>query len=180
MIKEVSFSEGIMVARNIERNIKKEWLYEPNKGKKIMDFQKDWNERCHATLCMIRSSQSFLQELLFESSEQENICCFVAYIDGAPIGILIFSWKEESPRVKNLLTHPGCRDCGVLLMEKAVNKSKEYGRNGKVSLSPFSGSEQAYLRMGFDYCGKNEMILEPNKSNLWFLMDGEYTFKGTI
>ncbi|WP_047682297.1 MULTISPECIES: GNAT family N-acetyltransferase [Xenorhabdus] len=122
----------------------------------------------------------FFTELLFESSEQENICCFVAYIDGAPIGILIFSWKEESPRVKNLLTHPGCRDCGVLLMEKAVNKSKEYGRNGKVSLSPFSGSEQAYLRMGFDYCGKNEMILEPNKSNLWLLMDGEYTFKGTI
>ncbi|WP_340619388.1 hypothetical protein [Xenorhabdus siamensis] len=65
-------------------------------------------------------------------------------------------------------------------MEKAVNKSKEYGRNGKVSLSPLSGSELAYLSMGFDYWENNEMILEPNKSNLWVLMDGEYTFKDTI
>ncbi|WP_446470934.1 hypothetical protein [Xenorhabdus stockiae] len=179
IIKKVSFFQGIKDVSNIKRNIfNNSWVH----NRDIDNGQSDWNMRCNSTVSMLDSIGYFLRQQLSEADEdeQDKIFCFVAYIRCIPVGILIFSWQEETPRVKLLSTHPGSRNCGTLLIEQAVNESKKLGKNGVISLSPIAGSEFAYITMGFECSENKELKLKPSESDLWYLMDDIYICKKSI
>ncbi|CDL86887.1 GNAT family N-acetyltransferase [Xenorhabdus cabanillasii] len=192
VIREVPLFQGIREAAKININISNNrWEYQSANYREVVDEKKEscevqqknreergsWNRKCNSAVRMLDSIKYLLRERLSESesSEQDKLSCFVAYIGKQAVGILIFSWESESPRVKLISTHPGSRNCGILLMEKAVNESKKLGKNGVVCLSPIDGSEIAYLGMGFDVYKNGDLILRPDKkSELWYLMDGTY------
>ncbi|OKP01133.1 hypothetical protein [Xenorhabdus eapokensis] len=114
--------------------------------------------------------------------KKTGILFFASYFKGVPIGILQFSPKNkaltEYPEVDYLATHCGIRNCGVLLIEYAVNKSQQLGMNGKLTLTPLSGAEPAYFNMGFTYLNSMTLMLNPAAiKNKWYFIEGRYKYK---
>ncbi|MBD2814331.1 GNAT family N-acetyltransferase [Xenorhabdus sp. Flor] len=166
VIEEIPLFRGIKEAAKIKININNNrWKYQSANYKELVDEKKEscevqqknheergsWNMRCNTAVSMLDSIKYLLRDGLSESSEQNKLSCFVVYIANQAVGILIFSWESELPRVKLISTHPGSRNCGIILMEKAVNESKKLGKNGVVWLSPVQNSELAYLGMGLTF-----------------------------
>ncbi|MBI6548632.1 GNAT family N-acetyltransferase [Xenorhabdus lircayensis] len=180
--RQVSFQEVLNSINKIKTQIlQDEWECINNVNEELDEEGRKWNKRCDNTVFMIRwGMDNILKE---ECSQRENRY-FVSYFRGIPVGAMIFSPKGEYvpdvPGVVLLVTHPGIRGCGILLMECAVNESKEQGKEGRVQVFPTTGSKSAYVNMGFMSIKKNQrpMLLEPSKSPQWVLRQDRYHFIG--
>jgi hypothetical protein len=107
---------------------------------------------------------------------------FIAYyIDGQPIGVLAMS-DYILPYINDLVTHPGSDGAGGILIECAVQKSVEWGKNGVLELYALDeDAREAYKALGF--AGQKgpddqEMTLDPSKKeSIWCNLDGRWQIK---
>ncbi|WP_338803735.1 GNAT family N-acetyltransferase [Xenorhabdus griffiniae] len=167
VIKEVNPQEALAAMRQIREEM-------ASNGWKCGDGdseQKKWNSRftrAHNILggIGINAGQPVLGE---------NASFFVAYFRGTPIGGLQLSSRDNTPtdflKVNCLATHCGIRDCGVLLIEQAVNKSQQLGKNGNLKLRAVIDAVPAYMKMGF-VVTESYMELRPIESNDKWKYDG--------
>ncbi|MDE9590781.1 hypothetical protein, partial [Xenorhabdus bovienii] len=73
------------------------------------------------------------------------------------------------------IMHIGIRRCGILLIEYAVNKSNELGKNGNIQLTPAPNSRDVYHEYGFNF-QEGHMLLEPNQNEKWGIRNEKYYF----
>jgi hypothetical protein len=92
---------------------------------------------------------------------------------------MILDNSREIPYVTHLVTHPGSVGAGGALIEQAINKSVEWGKEGRLELTRFnSNAEQVYESLGFVKSGL-AMKLDPGGNNdKWSRQDdGEWRLK---
>ncbi|MDC9581105.1 GNAT family N-acetyltransferase [Xenorhabdus sp. PR6a] len=162
-IKTVRVEEISNIAQRILNN---------SRGWKVdysLDSEKNqWNDRYYDSYNML----SNIDDHIIACGSNENLSIFVAYFSGVPVGILVFTFNEQItsalPKVNLLVTHCGIRNCGILLMDHAVNTSLKLGMKGKLELYPLDGAIPAYLKMGFTVLADSPYLqLDPDKSNKW-------------
>lgn len=191
MSKPVSFREVLNSVNTIKTHtLQDKWEYK-NKEFEELDEELDkesyeerikWNQRSSNTISMI---QWGVGSLLKNEDDQEKYRYFVSYFRGVPVGAVIFSPEgkhvSDIPEVMLLVTHPGIRGCGILLMECAVNESKNLEKEGKVQVLSITSAKNAYTSMGFIPMMQRNLLLllEPSKSPQWVLKQDRYQFIGT-
>ncbi|MDC9593038.1 hypothetical protein [Xenorhabdus sp. IM139775] len=180
-IKKVSAEEALPLTDIIVIN-SRGWRYE-NPLEAPDDEQTKWNKRyddAHNMLCCMDSYIKYM--------DKKNLLFFVAYFRGVPVGALQFTYKDEpdknkpadAPKINYLVTHCGIRNCGVLLVEYAVNQSLGLNMEGKLRLAPLDNSSiPISLNMGFTRLeGSNNLYLNPAESNQWHLNNGRFRYSG--
>ncbi|MBE8596616.1 hypothetical protein IQ209_08835 [Xenorhabdus sp. BG5] len=171
VIKEVNPQEALAAMREIrEEMMSNGWGCSSHAGNDDSE-QKKWNSRfakAHSILGSIRINAR-------QAVPRENSSFFVAYFRGTPIGGLQLSSSDNTPtdfpKVNYLATHCGIRDCGVLLIEQAVNKSQQLGKNGNLKLQAVIDAVPAYVKMGF-VTTESYMELRPIEKNDEWKYDG--------
>ncbi|MDB5312020.1 MAG: hypothetical protein JWO38_6222 [Gemmataceae bacterium] len=135
--------------------------------------QERWNTRLLSTNKMVQAEFSGVY--------------FVAYyIDGQPIGVLAMSNYHPLPYINDLVTHPGSEAAGGILIECAVQKSVDWGKDGLLELCALDeDAGEAYKALGFISRSppesKDEMTLEPSKNEqIWCNLSGKWQIKKYI
>ncbi|PHM75041.1 hypothetical protein [Xenorhabdus kozodoii] len=180
-IREVGLQDALCIANRIRTNmINGDWLIGANQGGQLSREQVQWNSRYKATYGILTQISSILESKFEGVSASIAHYSFVMFFQEVPIGILIFSNNKEKatepPSIIEFATHIGIRNCGIFLMEYAVNKSNTLGKNGNVKLIPASAARGVYLQYGFGY-QRGYMLLEPGKSDKWGFWEKGYYFK---
>ncbi|MBD2784107.1 GNAT family N-acetyltransferase [Xenorhabdus sp. DI] len=173
-IKTVSIAE-ISNITNMIINNSQGWEYNDSDNLPD-DEQTNWNDR-HKQACQMLSYIGFCMK---QYACKKNVAFFVAYFQGVPVGALQFNPRDgyEVPEVDYLATHCGIRNCGVLLMEYAVNESLQLRKGGKLELYPLDNAVPAYLKMGFTTLKDNGCLyLDPVESPQWYLTNGRYRYR---
>ncbi len=114
----------------------------------------------------------------------KNGCVLGLFVAGKCEGLLAMDKEESIPTVDMLVTHPGSEGGASILMERAVQKSEQWGYGGKLWLdSDNDNATGAYHALGFikspdDNC---DLGLDPmNKPDIWCLHEGEWRIKKYI
>ncbi|PHM61489.1 hypothetical protein [Xenorhabdus ishibashii] len=132
--------------------------------------QENWNIRYESARSIFELVHNKIK-LCSEKLSRIGSLYFAAYFQGVPVGILEFIPADNIisnlPTVEYLATHCGIRNCGVLLMEHAVNKSQQLGNNGKIKLIPLHKATPAYINMGFSPSDSGYLVLDPANSHRW-------------
>ncbi|WP_340615390.1 GNAT family N-acetyltransferase [Xenorhabdus entomophaga] len=185
-INEVSASEALNVTNIImTETMDCEWKCDDSEHW-LDNQQEKWNKRYDSAFSIFELAHNKISRFIKEKKASKiNSLFFAAYFKGVPIGILSLSFASEAtfdmPEVDYLATHCGIRGCGVLLIEQAVNKSQQLGKNGNLKLNPLSEAVPAYMEMGFVETGSH-MELHPIERNDKWKYDGttktyRYRFK---
>ncbi|KMJ43487.1 hypothetical protein AB204_19470 [Xenorhabdus khoisanae] len=182
-IREVGLQDALCIANRIRTNmINGDWFIGSNQSRQLSQDQERWNSRYKATYGILTQISTILESKLEGVSASIEHYFFVMFFQETPIGMLIFSNNKakatEPSSIVEFVTHIGVRNCGFLLMEYAVNKSKTLGKNGNVKLIPAPAARGVYFQYGFGYQG-GYMVLEPAKSDKWGFWAGEYYFKAS-
>ncbi|MDC9613323.1 hypothetical protein PSI19_05360 [Xenorhabdus khoisanae] len=182
-IREVGLQDALCIANRIRTNmINGDWFIGANQGRQLSREQVRWNSRYKATYGILTQISSILESKLEGVSASIEHYFFVMSFQETSMGMLIFSNNKakttEPSSIVEFVTHVGVRNCGVFLMEYAVNKSKTLGKNGNVKLIPAPAARGVYFQYGFGYQG-GYMVLEPAKSDKWGFWAGEYYFKAS-
>ncbi|WP_340610438.1 hypothetical protein [Xenorhabdus bharatensis] len=177
--KEVEPQEVVRATNIIKKNMGIDWV-NFHSYRQLDEEQERWYQR-HEKATNIFSSMLYevknhLKNM--EKNKKEEMTFFVSYFRNIPIGALTLSLEyNEIPEVSFIATHCGIRDCGVLLIEEAVNKSQQLGMGGRLKLYSLQGAESAYINMGF-FEEYGEMYLEPSKqNNKWQWNEKEKRYK---
>ncbi|MDC9588283.1 hypothetical protein PSI23_02870 [Xenorhabdus sp. XENO-10] len=177
-LREVSPQEALNSVKQIKMQIERDkWQYVPEKNEKLDEEQKKWNNRCYCAVDMFETGLNVIQDIRFDSKHEYN--CIIAYFRGSPVGVLILSYTSDlsdSPEIVVLVTHCGLKGGGALLIEYAVNKSKELGRSGKLKMLPLGDAQNVFLNMGFVDASSGDIELNPAESNKWYIVQGKYRF----
>jgi hypothetical protein len=99
-----------------------------------------WNDR-------VETSDGLVDDMLDELGEED---VWIYRVTGEPVGIMFLSGGQNWLHIEYLVTHPGSKDCGGVLIEKAVNLSVGAGYGGRLRLC--AGNDNAtemYAHMGF-------------------------------
>ncbi|CDG16451.1 GNAT family N-acetyltransferase [Xenorhabdus doucetiae] len=163
-IRRVGVEEIYGITQRIINN-SQGWEYN-NSSNFPDDEQKKWNGRHNYACDMLLN----IGRCMKHYADIRKIVFFVAYFQGVPVGVLWFdpNYECEIPEVDYLATHCGIRNCGVLLMEYAVNESRQLGRGGQLKLTPLDNAIPAYLKMGFtELSGSTHLYLNPAENNKW-------------
>jgi hypothetical protein len=113
--------------------------------------------------------------LRMEMSPHMGSTIQACYVGDQPVGFVALE-PREIPYVDTVFTHPGLKDVGGVLIEQAVKTSIEWGKGGKLKLTPLSTAQDAYERLGFVLEG-NAMTLDPVTSDKWCLHNGEWRLR---
>ncbi|MDC9596570.1 hypothetical protein [Xenorhabdus anantnagensis] len=180
-IREVGLQDALCIANRIRTNmINGDWLIGSNQSRQLSREQERWNSRYKATYGILTQISSILESKFEGASASIEHYFFVMFFQEAPIGMLIFSNNKEKvsepPSIIEFATHIGIRNCGIILMEYAVNKSNTLGKNGSIKLIPAPAAKEIYFQYGFGY-QKGYMLLEPAKSDKWGFWKEGYYFK---
>ncbi|MDC9581106.1 GNAT family N-acetyltransferase [Xenorhabdus sp. PR6a] len=163
-IRRVGVEEIYRITQRVINN-SQGWEYN-NSSNFPDDEQTKWNDR-HDYACNMLSNMG---RCMKHYADRKKIVFFVAYFQGVPVGALQFNPNDgcEIPEVDYLATHCGIRNCGVLLMEYAVNESRQLKMGGQLRLTPLDNAISAYLKMGFtELSGSTYLYLNPAESNKW-------------
>ncbi|MDX7992828.1 hypothetical protein [Xenorhabdus littoralis] len=149
VIKEVSPKEASELAVRIyqETMTDDDWKYYNPLDFPLDEERSKWISRFEFSYGIFRCvpyevDYKFEKEMLF----------FVSYFRGVPIGILELIPKNDSldlPKVKYLTMHCGIRDSSFLLIEFAVNKSRELNKGGSLQVTVPKEIVREYIKMGF-------------------------------
>ncbi|PHM55492.1 N-acetyltransferase [Xenorhabdus hominickii] len=185
IIKEVDKNEALNTTNMlINETMNKEWRYENSVGfLNDDDEEKKWNDRYNSANYIFKQISISAKSDIDKKNRPKDSIFFAAYFKGVPIGVLQFSPQNkdypELPIVDYLATHCGIRDCGVLLIECAVNKSQQLGMKGKLILSSVKAAKQLYISMGFTQLDDEVYLqLNPNESSKWYFINNCYKFIG--
>jgi GNAT superfamily N-acetyltransferase len=78
---------------------------------------------------------------------------YAYFYSGKPVGLMSLNPAEYAKKggvyIEDLVAHPGARNAGDLLVEKAVNLSRAGGYGGKLVLAALPGSHGFYKSVGF-------------------------------
>lgn len=89
-----------------------------------------------------------------------KIYAYIAKINDEeiPIGVALYK-KYEEVYIGALVTHPGSSQCGVALIEEAINFSDNPENNGTVTLKYLNkNSQKIYKALGFEMIQPLQMI----------------------
>ncbi|MDC9596057.1 GNAT family N-acetyltransferase [Xenorhabdus anantnagensis] len=165
-----------------------EWQYH-NKDNVYDNEQKKWNERHAESHGIFRTMDLNIELGVNDEKRRESkqeLLFFVAYFKGVPIGVLQLTPSDDefgTPllEVSYIAAHCGIRNCGVLLIEHAVNESQQLCMNGNLKINPIPASRQIYINMGFtesfSKTSKNYLYLNPAKSLKWHFINDRYKYK---
>ncbi|OTA21454.1 N-acetyltransferase [Xenorhabdus beddingii] len=146
-VREIDAKEACSATNRMMNNtMDSGWKYE-NPSHFLDDKQQKWNSRYDEALSVFDLVSWNAQRELSES--KKKLFFFAAYYQGVPVGILQLTTENGFAEVDYLATHCGIRNCGVLLIEQAVNKSQQLGMQGKIKLRPLQDAIPAYIKMGF-------------------------------
>ncbi|MDX7998139.1 hypothetical protein FE394_02735 [Xenorhabdus sp. Reich] len=182
-IIEVSFQEALNSIHKMKFKIEEDnWEYMPNPDEQLDEEQRKWKNRCYCTKDMLGAGINILNDIKNELNYggKYNYNFFVSYFKLAPIGALILSSSSnlsDFPEVMILVTHSGIKGSGILLIEEAVNKSQQLGKNGKLKLFSLGEVRGIYSNMGFVEVNSGDMELDPAVSHRWHFANGRYRFK---
>ncbi|MBD1226346.1 GNAT family N-acetyltransferase [Xenorhabdus griffiniae] len=172
-IREVSPHEALNVTNIImTTTMNTEWKCSSSEYLPGDNEQEKWNMRYDSAYSMFELVHNNIERFIRRKKlSRMDSLFFAAYFKGVPVGILAFTpandITSELPTVEYLATHCGIRNCGVLLMEHAVNKSQQLGNNGKIKLFPLSEATPAYINMGFSRGDLGYWVLDPANSHKW-------------
>ncbi|PHM37228.1 GNAT family N-acetyltransferase [Xenorhabdus innexi] len=173
-VKEVTSEEASIALKRILETLDCSWeCSEPLYSPRFDNEQIAWNHRYNDTRKILRFLKNNTGSSSNRSNELNKNIFLIAYFRGVPIGAsLLCRERNDSLKVRFLATHQGIRGCGALLIESAVNKSKQMGMEGKLELAPLKRAEGAYMNMGF--IGNGEyMVLRPNESSEQWMWNEE-------
>ncbi|WP_323853795.1 hypothetical protein [Xenorhabdus koppenhoeferi] len=191
--KEVMYEEEDVLYEKTEEEQR-----EKNKTEE-MDKQKLWEIRCNFTKEVASGMVVTLKKSPMIMNHPDRYNYFVCYIGSVPIGMLLLTLfyydKDDTfqeneplyPEIHLLVTHPGIQNCASLLVERAVNKSYEFGCLGNLRVPVKNNSkilsDNVYARMGFTKFTNDQAVdmkLKPSESHLWLFSPshGGYLYKG--
>ncbi|MBE8596614.1 GNAT family N-acetyltransferase [Xenorhabdus sp. BG5] len=183
-IREVSASEALNITNRImTTTMSTEWKCGSSEYLLGDSEQEKWNSRYDAAYTIFELVHNKVERSIRRKKISEiNLLYFAAYFKGVPVGILEFSPENNIdsynlPTVEYLATHCGIRNCGVLLMEHAVNKSLQLGNNGKIKLFPLEETKLAYIKMGFSSGNLGYLVLDPANSHKWRFSPSNNSYK---
>ncbi|MDX7990309.1 hypothetical protein [Xenorhabdus littoralis] len=189
-VEKVSASEAVKkIDRILMKSMTEEWGFCDFNDR--LDVQLDsnqiiWRERYMNARHIFSDIKEHAEDYMGKAKVNNDRLFFIVYFGGIPIGGLQLSLKNLSdsnlvdpklPEVEFIATHCGVRNCGIILMEQAVNESQLVGKDGKLMLHPLPESVPAYLKMGFTKHDRGYFYLEPSQSNLWHFINGFYKYK---
>ncbi|WP_338803736.1 hypothetical protein WDV76_17300 [Xenorhabdus griffiniae] len=172
-IKEVTPHEALNVTNIImTTTMNTEWKCSSSEYLLGNNEQEKWNMRYYSAYSIFELVHNKIERFIRRKKlSKMDLLFFAAYFKGVPVGILAFipvdNVTTDLPTVEWLATHCGIRNCGVLLMEHAVNKSQQLGSNGKIKLFPLHEATQVYINMGFSPGNLGYMVLDPANSHKW-------------
>ncbi len=183
-IRELLSEEEVISAVNkMTENINKDWKKikqlvskpDPQRTEQIK-----WNKRIQETTDILTRFKE--QATLFGNkwSCLKDGSIFGYFVDDQPVG-LIAMLKATVPEVDLLVTHPGLQGCGGILIERAVQLSKKWGGDGKLTLyADNKNAKQAYLSLGFRVNSQDsefDLTFDPaninSTNNIWCTHNGE-------
>ncbi|BET95647.1 hypothetical protein [Xenorhabdus taiwanensis] len=180
-IREVSPHEVLNLTNTIMKTtMNTEWKCSSSEYVSGDHEQENWNKRYQSACSIFGFVHNKIERYSKKSSRIVSLY-FAAYFKGVPVGILEFTPADniipELPTVEYLATHCGIRNCGVLLMEHAVNKSQQLGNNGKIKLIPLDKARPAYIKMGFSPGDSRYLVLDPANSHRWHFNPGNNSYR---
>ncbi|MDX7998554.1 GNAT family N-acetyltransferase [Xenorhabdus sp. Reich] len=180
-IREVGLQDALSLVNRIRANmINGNWCIKPNQTTPLDKDQVQWYSRCYSTYKLLCQINDILYSGFEDISDAREHYFFVMFYEETPIGILVFSNDAtkitEPAKIEEFAIHVGMRRSGVFLMEYAVNKSKELGKNGNVKLIPARDAISVYFKYGFEFKG-GYMVLEPSQNHKWGIFKDGYYFK---
>ncbi|MDB5306914.1 MAG: hypothetical protein JWO38_1116 [Gemmataceae bacterium] len=147
-----SKEEAVLALRTLKANMK-DWTAPPIPGRpgRDADFEEAawdvWPAERRAWNARRAESRGLIVDMIEELGDDD---VWVYRIGGAPIGVMIIYGCAGYLHIEYLVTHVGSKDCGGVLIQKAVTLSVAAGFHGRVRL--FAGNENAasmYAHMGF-------------------------------
>ncbi|PHM70662.1 GNAT family N-acetyltransferase [Xenorhabdus kozodoii] len=186
-IKESTEQEMFHVVNKIMTETMKydEWQY-VNKNKIYDKEQEKWNNRHAGSHGVFRTIDMNIEYGVNDQKSEElkkESLFFVAYFKGIPIGVLQLTPSDDGSgtpllEVNYVASHCGIQNCGILLIEHAVNESLQLGMKGHLKISPVPKSRQIYINMGFTGSSSNEYLyLNPARSLKWHFINERYRCK---
>ncbi|MDE9456098.1 hypothetical protein [Xenorhabdus bovienii] len=173
------------IDRILTKNMTDKWKFSGFNDQ--LDFnQIKWGERYVNSHNMFNDIKANAEDYMKKAKSNNDRLFFIIYYCGVPIGGLQLGLKNLSasnsvflkvPEVEFIVTHCGIRNCGIILMEQAVNESQQLGMGGKLMLYSLSGAEPAYLKMGFTKRDSGYLYLDPSESSVWRIVNGCYKYK---
>ncbi|SFU42650.1 hypothetical protein [Xenorhabdus koppenhoeferi] len=179
-IREVGHQDAIYFVNKIRTNIiNGDWLIEPKQTEELNKDQKNWYSRGKMTYRLLCDMNDIIYSNFDGISNTINHYFYVMFYQETPIGILMltndFLRITEPAKIQDFIMHIGIRRCGILLIEHAVNKSNELGKNGNIKLTPAPNARDVYREYGFSF-KEGHMLLEPDQNEKWGFRNEKYYF----
>jgi hypothetical protein len=114
------------------------------------------------------------------SDDFEDEKSFAYMILGNPVGWVRSSKLKErrSIFILGLVTHPGSKSGGSILIEHVVNRSEKAGYEGRVELRPTNRWKQSFESKGFvEAASTGLMKLLPAESDQWVKLGEEWRLR---
>lgn len=106
---------------------------------------------------------------------------YAYFYSGKPVALMAVDLEETAKYSKlyidSLVSHPGARNGGDILIEYAANLSEAMGHGGKVKLTSLHHAIGFYQSVGFIAHGDAGLVpceLDPATSDLWENRDGRW------
>lgn len=163
-LEELSAGAAGRALKAIVSSIQKDWTLQDASTPEA----KAWNRRQEQTAAML--SQDLTGDRI------------IAYnLAGACAGLISLS-KGDPPTVNVLVTHPGSRYAGYILIERAVQISDEWGKGGRLKLLMlYKDSQEFYGSLGFSASSDvqpDKLALDPAQATeLWVKLSGVWQLK---
>lgn len=132
----------------------------------------DWDSVIDPIIDLERISSVGLQAF-------EEEMYFVYMLLGKPVGLASISTRRgnHGTVMSGLVTHPGTKSGGGILVEHVVNWSERAGNEGCVELIPRRGWEDSFRLKGFVESPSVGMKLIPRESDKWVQLGQEWRLK---
>ncbi|CBJ80915.1 hypothetical protein; putative exported protein [Xenorhabdus bovienii str. Jollieti] len=189
-VKKVSAEEAVKAIDIIlTKNMMEEWSFCDFHDQLDVQHdvnQKKWRERYMNSHHIFHNIKDHAEDYMKKAKSNDDRLFFIVYFGSVPIGGLQLSLKNLSesnlifpklPEVEYIVTHCGIRNCGIILMEQAVNESQQLNMGGKLMLYPLPDAVPAYLKMGFTKQNGTYLYLDPSESSVWHIVNGCYKYK---
>ncbi|WP_099116761.1 GNAT family N-acetyltransferase [Xenorhabdus ishibashii] len=176
IIKEVNQNEMFLALAQIKGNIC-DW-YSTLNSSSYQDI-----ERYNTFISVSHEIENIYQDP-HQINSVKHHRYFICQVKGIPIGVMTFVtggssfYNEGTDKIGFMLTHPGNHGCGSLLVEKAVELSKDE----EILVSAKPNAVPFYQNLGFEQYGFPDvdtisMRLIPSESEKWIFVGNYYRLR---
>ncbi|MGV3344340.1 hypothetical protein ACGVWS_00870 [Enterobacteriaceae bacterium LUAb1] len=167
LITELNDQEAAHFFTGFAQEIRESWYIEINSHTEKSDEIKKWNAKINILLSLSKYQIKYLFPMSI------NMKCEALLMNNEKIAVTV--WKKNPVSsgiyIDLLVSHPGVRGAGSLLIQHLVNVSLKKGSYGIITLRPTPGAVDAYQNIGFTWLDNNpashQMVLFPWTSTKW-------------